>query len=192
MKYCAEGLAVLPENPALLDLRKRTGKEIYHFYSKSLLSGKEETVLLQVENILKLHPKSAVLWMIKSRCLKAMGQIQKGLEAAAMAVHLEPNNADTHFLLGSMMFSAGQFQDAITEYREALRLSQEHRKHAIYSQAGMMNAYLQAVTAIGKHDVIEAASGEQSESILSSRLKGTTEDISQSKVLSEIAGGLME
>jgi spermidine synthase len=192
LKCCAEGLALLPENPALLDLRKRTEKEIYHFYSKSLLSGKEETVLLQVENMLKIHPKSAVSWMIKSRCFRAIGQMQKGLEAAAMAVHLEPDNADTHLVLGSMMFSAGQLENAIAEYREALRLSQEHRKHAIYSQAGMMNAFLEAVTAIGKHEVIEAASGEQFESILSGKLKGTTEEISQSKVLSEIAGGLME
>jgi spermidine synthase len=192
LKYCAEGLTVLPENPALLDLRKRTEKGIYHFYSKSLLSGKEETVLLQVENILKIHPKSAVLWMIKSRCFKAMGRMQKGLEAAAMTVQLEPDNADTHFLLGSMMFSAGQFQNSVTEYREALRLSHEHCKHAIYSQAGMINAYLQAVAAIEKHGLIEAICGEQFESISSDRIKGTIEDISQNKVLSEIAGGLME
>jgi predicted TPR repeat methyltransferase len=130
--------------------------------------------------------------MIKSRCMQAMGKMQKGLEAAAMAVCLAPDNADTHFLLGSMMFSAGQLEEAIAEYREALQLSQEYRKYAIYSQASMMDAFSQAVTASDKHEVIEAASGEQFESMLSGRLKETTEEISRSNVLSEVAGSLVE
>ena len=192
LKHCMEGLAVLPENPAILDVRKRIEKEMYHFYTRLPLSGREEMVLLQAENILKIHTKSAVSWMLKSRCMQAMGNTQKGLEAAATAVRLAPDNADAHFLLGSMMFSAGQLEDAIAQYREALQLSEEHRKHAIYSQASMMDALSQAVAATGKHEVIEAASGEQFESLLSGRLKKTTEDISQSKVLSEVASSLVE
>jgi spermidine synthase len=192
LKYCMEGLTVLPENPALLDLRKRTDREIYYFYSKLLQSGKEETVLLQVENILKIHPKSAVSWMIKSRCMQTMGKMQEGLEAATSAVRLASDNADTHFLLGSILFSAGQLEEAVAEYREALQLSEEYRKYAIYSQAGMTDALSQAVTASGKHAVIEAASGEQFESSLSGRLKETTEDISQSKVLSEVGSSIVE
>jgi tetratricopeptide (TPR) repeat protein len=187
-----EGLAVLPENPAILDVRKRIEREMYYSYSKFLLSGRKEAALLQIEKILKIHPKSAVSWMIKSRCMQAMGNTQKGLEAAAMAVRLAPDNADTHFFLGSMMFSAGQLENAIVEYREALQLSEEHRKHAIYSQARMMDALSQAVAATSKHEVIEAASGEKFEPLLSGRLKETTKDISQSKVLSEVAGSIVE
>jgi spermidine synthase len=192
LKHCTEGLAVLPENPALINLRKRTEKEMYRFYTRLTLSGREEKVLLLTENILNIHPKSAVSWMLKSRCMQAMGKTQNGLEAAAMAVSLAPDNADAHFFLGSIMFSAGQLEDAIAEYREALQLSEEHRKHAIYSQASMMNALSQAVTVLGKYEVIEAASGEQFESLLSGRLKETTKDISRSKVLSEVTGSLVE
>jgi len=192
LKYCTEGLVVLPGNPALLDVRKRTEREMYYSYSKFLLSGRNEAALLQTENILKIHPKSAVSWMIKSRCMQAMGKTQKGLEAAAMAVCLAPDNADTHFLLGSVMFSAGQLEDAIAEYKEALQLSEEHRKYAIYSQTSMTDALSQAGAASGRHETIEAASDEKFESILSGRLKETTEDISQSKILSEVAGSLVE
>ncbi len=192
LKYCMEGLAVSPENPALLDLRKRTEKEMFYAYSKLLLSGSKEEALQHIENIQKIHPKSAVSWMIKSCCMQAMGKMQKGLEAATTAVRLAPHNADAHFLLGSMMFSAGQLEDAITEYREALQLSEGHHKHAIYSQAGMMDALSRAVNAPGKHEIIEAASGEQFELLLSDRLKQTAEDFSQSRVLSETAGSLVD
>jgi hypothetical protein len=40
--------------------------------------------------------------------------------------------------------------------------------------------------------VIEAASGEKFESPLSGRLKETTKDISQNKVLPEVAGTIVE
>lgn len=192
LNCCAEGLIVLPGNPALLDLRKRTERDMYYSYSKFLQSGRIETAFLQIENILKIHPESAVSWMIKSRCMQAMGNTQKGLEAAITAVHLAPDNPDTHFLLGSLMFSTGLLEEAITEYREALLHSEGHQKYAIYSQAGMMDAFSQAVIASGKHEVIEAAYGEQFEPMLSGGLKETTEEISQSKVLSEISGSLIE
>ena len=145
--------------------------------------------LLQIERILKIHPKSAVSWMIKSLCLQAMGKTQKGLEAAATAMSLAPDNTDTHFL-GSMMFRAGQLEEAIEEYREALQLSKEHRKHAIYSKAVMMDALSQAISASGQYR--EAAYREQLESLQRGKFKETTEDIPGSKVLSEVADSFVE
>ncbi len=192
LKCCMEGLIVLPGNPALLDLRKRTEKEMYYYCSKLLLSGREEAALLHAGNILKIHPESAVAWMIESRCMQAMGKIQEALEAAAMAVRLAPDDADTHFLLGSIMLGAGQFEGALAEYREALQLSEKHRKYAIYSRAGMLDALSQAEAASGKHEAIEAASEARFELMLSDRLKEATEDVSKSKVLSEAAGSLVE
>jgi hypothetical protein len=82
-------------------------------------------------------------------------------------------------------------QDAIVEYRLALQLSEVQRKHVIYSRAGMIDALSDAVDAFGKKEVVETV-GEQFESILSGRLKDTTRDIPQSKVLSEVTGSLME
>lgn len=193
LNCCTEGLIVSPGNPALLNLRERTGKEMYYSYSKFLQSGRKETALLQIERILKIHPKSAVSWMIKSLCLQAMGKTQEGLKAAVMAVSLTPDNADTHFFLGSMMFSAGQLEEAIEEYREALQLSKGHRKHAIYSQDVMMDALSQAVSASsGKHGMTETATGEQLESLPRGKFKETTEDIPGGKVLSEVADSFVE
>ncbi len=182
LRYCREGLAVLPGNPALLDLRKRTEKDIYHFCSELLLSGRKEAALLQAGRVLEIHPKSAVPWMIKSRYMQSKGEIQKGLEAAEIAVHLAPDNADAHFLLGSIMFSAELYENAFAEYRQALKLSERHRKYAIYSRASMFYALSQA----------EASSGEQFELMLSDKLKETTESISRGRVLSEVAGSLVE
>ena len=56
----------------------------------------------------------------------------------------------------------------------------------------MMDTLSQAVAVSDKHEVIEAASGEQFESMLSDRLKETTKDISRSKVLSEVTSTLVE
>ncbi|MBN1806439.1 MAG: hypothetical protein JW837_14415 [Sedimentisphaerales bacterium] len=182
LKCCMEGLTVLPENPALLDLRKRTEKEIYYFCSKLLLSGRTETALQYALDVLRIHPGSVVPWMIKSRCMQTMGSIHEELDAAEMAVRLAPENTDTHFLLGSVMFSAGCIEDAITEYRQALRVSEKGRKHAIYNRAGMLDALSQA----------EAVLGEQFELMPSDQLKEAAENISRGKSLSETTGSLIE
>jgi hypothetical protein len=90
------------------------------------------------------------------------------------------------------MFDAGQLEGAIAEYREALQLSEKHRKYAIYSRTGMLGALSQAGAASDKNEVIEAASEARFELMFSDRPKEATEDISRSKVLSEAAGGLVE
>jgi len=130
--------------------------------------------------------------MIKSLSLQKMGSLKESLDAATMAVRLAPDNADAHFLLGSIMFNATQSEAAITEYKEALQLSKQHRKFAIYSQARILDALVQASASFGKHEVAEAAYKKEYESTLSGKLKEISEDISQSKVLSEAARGLME
>ena len=192
LKYCMEGLAILPENPALHDLRKRTEKDIYNFCSELLLSGRKEAALLHAGSVLEIHTKSAVPWMIKSRYMQAKGEIQKGLEAAEMAVNLAPDNADTHFLLGSIMLSAEQFKGAISEYRQALKLSEKRHKYAIYSRVSMLDALAQVNVATGMPEMIEASSGERFGSMLPDRWKETTEGISRSNVSSEAAGSLVE
>ncbi|MGD2094374.1 MAG: fused MFS/spermidine synthase [Phycisphaerales bacterium] len=191
LSCCIDGLAVLPENPALLDLRQRTEKEIFSFCSKLILTGRTEAALSYSRNVLKTYPKSAVAWMIRSLCLRDKDNIQKSLYAAAMATRLAPDNADVHFLLGSIMFDTGQVENAVTEYEEASRLSKQPRRFAIYNQAGILNTLARRRAVLIKQRVAEAASEGQLESTPQSRSEELTKNILQSKILSEATNGMM-
>jgi tetratricopeptide (TPR) repeat protein len=191
LSCCIDGLAVLPENPALLGLRQRIEKEIFSFCSKLILTGRTEAALSYSRKMLKVYPKSAVAWMIKSLCLQKTDNIEKSLYAATMAVRLAPDNADAHFLLGSIMFDTGQAENAVTEYEEASRLSKQPRRFAIYNQARILNTLAQNRDAFVKQNVVEATSKKQPESISTGRPEESTENVLQSKILSEATSGMM-
>jgi tetratricopeptide (TPR) repeat protein len=89
--------------------------------------------------MLKIYPHSAVAWIIKSLSMQQKGEIPEALEAAKTAIRMTPENADAHFVLGSILMRSEQTDAAITEYDNALRFSEQPRKFAIYSQARMLD-----------------------------------------------------
>jgi len=156
LSCCMEGLAILPDNPALSNLRRRTEKEIFTVYSSRINSYRTEEALLQAEKMLKIYPRSAVAWLIKSLSMQQKGEIQGALEAAKTAVRLSPETADAHFVLGTILCRSGQMNAAITEYNNAMRLSERPQKSAIYSQAKMLDILTNS--RIGSVENIEAKS----------------------------------
>ncbi|MBN2313283.1 MAG: fused MFS/spermidine synthase [Sedimentisphaerales bacterium] len=118
---CMEGLKIMPDNPALLNLKTRTEKDMFSFCADLILSNKAEAALVQAEKMLDIHPRSAVAWMIKSLSMQKKGNVKEGLEAAATAIRLEPGIADAHFVLGSLLSGSGRLDEAATAYDKILR-----------------------------------------------------------------------
>jgi spermidine synthase len=139
LSCCTDGLEILPDNPALLNLRRRTEKEIFTICSNRINTYRTEDALLLAEKMLEIYPNSAVAWLIKSLSMQQKGKIPEAIEAAKTAVRMAPENADAHFVLGSILLHSGQKDAAITEYDNALRLSEQPQKFAIYSQAKMLD-----------------------------------------------------
>jgi tetratricopeptide (TPR) repeat protein len=79
----------------------------------------------------------------------------QALAAAQQAVELAPDNPDAHFGLGIILFRDGQYDKAITEYREALRLTKETSN---IDKAKTLNALADAYAAAGRlSEAIDAA-----------------------------------
>ena len=161
LSFCMEGLAILPDNPALLNLRKRTEKEIFDICSSRINSYRTEDALLLAEKMLKVYPHSAVAWLIKSLSLQQKDKLSEALVAAQTAVRLAPETTDTHFIHGTILFCTGQTEAGIIECNNALRLSEQPRKFAIYSQASMMDILENTRFAPGENIEAELTSGKK-------------------------------
>jgi len=121
LNCCMEGLKILPANPALNNLKSRTEKEIFSFCADLILSDRADSALVQAEEMLDIHPRSAVAWMIKSLSMQKKGSVKEGLDAAATAIRLDPGSADAHFILGSILSGSGHLDEAVAAYDKILR-----------------------------------------------------------------------
>jgi spermidine synthase len=177
LKCSMEGLAVLPGNPALLDVRDRAEKNMFSFCKKLILSDRIKETMLTTGEILKVYPQSPVAWIIRSMAMQDMGDMQRAFDAARMAVNLAPENPDAHFQLGLVMFSGGQFGDAIAEYQDALRLVERKSEFTINNRGQMLNALATAYADVGRFPEAIAAAEKAFDFALSTGRKMMAQDI---------------
>lgn len=158
LECCMKGLAIISDNPALLNRRSRIEKDIFNDCEKMITTDRTDGALFEAERLLKIHPQSVVAWMIRSLCMQKKGEMEEALRAATMAAHLAPDTADSHFTLGSIMYDAGKLSPAISEYAEALRLCEKPQKFAIYSRDIIMETVTKAFAVHIGHEKAKAAS----------------------------------
>lgn len=144
LKYIMSGLSVFPDKPAFLAAREEVEKDLFSAGINTILSSKTDEALALSSDILKIHPQSVIAWMIRSSAMQHKGEMQQALTAAQQAMNLAPDNPDAHFSLGIIWFSIGQFEKAITEYREALQLVGEASNQ---DKAKMLDALASAYAA---------------------------------------------
>lgn len=155
LRYIRAGLNVLPDKLAFLATEASAEKWGFADSVQMILSGKTDQALALSEEILKIRPQSSTAWMIKSLAMQHGGQIQQALVAAQQAVKFDPNNPDTHFSLGIIWLKTSQPEKAITEYKEALRLTKAAAK---LDMAKTLNALATAYAAAGRtSEAIDAA-----------------------------------
>jgi spermidine synthase len=176
LSFCMEGLAILPGNPALFSLKKRTEKEIFTLCSNRINSDRTEEALYLAKNMLKIDSSSAVAYMITSLAFQKKDNIQEALDAAATAVHLAPERAEAHFVLGSALSNVGRQDEALVEYDNAIQLSQKPQKFAFYKPAKMSEILINTGMASGRNMEAKHTSGKEILG-LSGMLEGTTDDI---------------
>jgi spermidine synthase len=155
VKYCMDGLSVLPDSPALLNTRTRAEEKLLSIGVNMILSGKTDNALVVSSDILKIYPQSAIAWIIRSEAMRNKGDMPSALAAAKLAVKLAPENTDARFNLGLMLLCAGQFEDAIKEYKEMLRVAEQP---CSYKQAKILDVLVTTYAATGRlPDAIAAA-----------------------------------
>jgi len=140
MKYCIEGLSILPDYPAFLDVRQRTERQLLSASEKMIEKGRPNAALAIGENMLKIYPQSSFGCVIKSSALQEMGDVRGAYDAAKTAVRYGPEYPDAHMRLGSVLSEDAQFEQAIMEYQEALRLSEHDPGFATKKRIQLLNA----------------------------------------------------
>ena len=150
MKYCREGLSIIPDNPALLDVRQRAERHLLSACLKIIGDGRPNAALSIVEDMLKIHPQSVLGWVIRSSALQEMGDVREAYNAAGMAVRNGPDYPDSHMQLGSVLIADAQFEQAIVEYQEALRLGERYPGLAANRKIQVMNVLTSAYASAGR------------------------------------------
>jgi tetratricopeptide (TPR) repeat protein len=91
---------------------------------------------------IQIEPQLATSYIHFSYALDFQGDTVGGAAAARKALGLNPNNASAHDALGLALETEGKFEQAATEYREAVRLSppgytafMEHLERATHKNA---------------------------------------------------------
>ncbi len=172
LRHCMASLVVLPDDPVLLDARKRVERLLFSGGMRMINSGEIEKSLSLAKDILKIFPSSPVAWMLRSVAVLKNGDIQNSLTAAERAVKLAPRNPDTHFNKGVILANMGRFAEAAVEYKETFKLTNEAgNKYGCYPLLRVLrilaNAYFSSgqfdrtVAAAEKAIEIASASGQQ-------------------------------
>ncbi len=150
MKYCTDGLSILPDNRALLDVRQRSEQQLLRACTKMIGDGRPKTALAIGDNMLGIHPQSTLGSVIRSSALQRMGDVQGAYDAARIAVRNGPDNPYAHVQLGSVLSAGAQFEQAIVEYQEALRLGERDPGFAAKREIQLLNALTIAYASAGR------------------------------------------
>ncbi|MHC4570972.1 MAG: fused MFS/spermidine synthase [Planctomycetota bacterium] len=149
LKHCMDGLAILPDSTALLSARAEVEKLLYFDSVGMIEAVNPDKAMDLADEMLKIYPQSATAWIIKAGVKQEKGDMQGALAAAQRAVDVAPDNAEAHFNLGFVLFRMGQFDKAIAEYKEMVRLSEQAGPINNYKQAQMLDAFAAVYAAAG-------------------------------------------
>jgi len=174
-----EGLRSLPENPVLLKIRDETARKIFFDSKNMILSKRTDAALTLSREIIKLRPDSFLGWLIRSNVMHEKGEKQNALADARQAIDIAPDSTDARFNLGFMLYNIGQFEQAIVEYNEALRLADRPEEIDKYDQAKMLDFLARAYAAAGRFPEAITTAGKALDIALSSGRKDLAENISR-------------
>jgi spermidine synthase len=112
LEHIFDGLAIMPDNPFLLDLRKNA---INYFLSNT----RDKNAELEVDTLLGKRPEMAMAWIFKSWFLVVANNLDAAENAIRTALFYEPENALGHYTIGNIYLIRKNYDMAIKEYLHA-------------------------------------------------------------------------
>jgi len=111
-KHCCEGkIAAHSATPS---------PDVFNRLVELFKAGHFAELESQARMLLERHPDSGLTWKLLAAALQMQGK--NSLPALQKTAQLMPNDADTLFNLGNIQKDIGQFNDAMMNYRRALKL----------------------------------------------------------------------
>jgi tetratricopeptide (TPR) repeat protein len=130
LEHIFDGLAIAPDNPFLLDLRKNA---INYF----LTNSRDKNVEHEVDILLEKRPEMAMAWIFKSWFLVVTNELDAAENAIRTALYYEPENALGHYTIGNVHLIRKEYEMAIREYSRAF----EHAPDMFEAVSNIARAY---------------------------------------------------
>ncbi len=124
--HVINGLKLIPDNSALLYTKKLTERKLFSDCIELILSGRTEDVLKISSQMLKIDPRSATAWEIRSGAALVKRDFKRAFAAGQKAVQLAPDSADSHRCLATIYLSSKQFRLAVLENEKVLQIDPDH------------------------------------------------------------------
>jgi spermidine synthase len=152
LKYSVAGLNLIPKHPALMGTLNDANKLLYVESAKLTKSRRFDDAMNLAENMLKIQPNSAWAWLIKVNVSIEKNDLETALTAAQKAVGADPNNHETHFNLGFVLFKMKRYDQSITAYIDMLNIAEASEEISVIQLAQMMDMLAVVYSAAGKYD----------------------------------------
>ncbi len=139
-------------------------------YLGALIGAPSAEVAADFDRAMMLQPGLPSVPSWRARSLAQRGQIEQAVAAARLAIELDPHTAGRHIALAGLLFSIGDYAEAIATARAAsAQEPSQYLSRAIEGRALMMSGQAEACIELelGPHRVLRAtclaASGRMSE-----------------------------
>jgi tetratricopeptide (TPR) repeat protein len=139
LKYSVAGLTLIPKNSALTGTLNSANKMLYIESTKLTSSRRFDDATNLADNMLNIEPNSAWAWLIKVNVSIARNDLETALVAAQNAVGADPNNHETHFNLGFVLFKMKRYDPAIAAYKDMLKIAETSEEINFIQLAQMMD-----------------------------------------------------
>jgi spermidine synthase len=161
IQYCMDGLSILPDNPALLEVSQRTQWQMFSIGEKMVNLGSPEIALNISDRILKVNNRSAFALILKSAALQKMGDLQQARLDAQTAVELDVQNPEAFLRMGQILYANSEFDEAINQYNKAVGLGESYLYFTVVKKVQLNKELAKAYQSAGRKteatDTIEKA-----------------------------------
>jgi len=119
---------------ASLNNRKQLGgdqnppKEITQELITLYNQGRLALVVDKAKALLKLYPRSSIVWNILGTSAAQIGKLSQAIDAFKKTAILQPKDAEPHFNMGTAFQDKGKLAEAVKAYRKALSLKADYAK----------------------------------------------------------------
>lgn len=122
LKYCVEGLRIIPDYPALQIAKRSIERELLQSGAQSLATGDPDTALSIAETILRIDRNAVSAWVLISQANRVLGNADMAVDVARRAVRMAPEDMGVHYNLWSILLWANDPQAAQATLAKAIEL----------------------------------------------------------------------
>jgi spermidine synthase len=161
IKYCMQGLSILPDNQALLEVSRRNQWKVFNKGEKLVKLGSFEVALSFSDSLFEIDSRSVYGWILNSLVRQHLGDLEQARLAAQTAIEIDKNNTDAFMRMGQILVANSEFEQAVNNYQIAANLGENYLYFSVIKKVQLAKELAAAYQAAGRKsealDTIEKA-----------------------------------